>query len=65
VAGSLWKLLVEPGQHVEAGAAVAIVEAMKTEITVLARVAGRVRECRVEPGKPVTPGQTLIVLERP
>jgi len=64
VAGSLWKLLVEPGQRVEPGMAVAIVEAMKTEITVQARVGGRVRECRVQPGKPVTPGQTLIVLER-
>ncbi|HEX7476905.1 MAG TPA: urea carboxylase [Polyangiales bacterium] len=63
VAGSLWKLLVEPGQHVLAGTTVAIVEAMKTEISVASRVTGRVRELRVEPGASVSPAQTLIVLE--
>jgi biotin carboxyl carrier protein len=54
---------VEPGQHVLAGTTVAIVEAMKTEISVASRVSGRVRELRVEPGASVSPAQTLIVLE--
>ncbi len=63
VAGNLWKMLVEPGDHVQSGTTVAIVEAMKTEITVNARVSGRVHELRAEPGASVTQGQTLVVLE--
>jgi urea carboxylase len=63
VAGSLWKLLVEPGQRVAAGDNVAIVEAMKTEIAVQAPIAGRVHALRAETGALVTPGQVLIVLE--
>jgi urea carboxylase len=64
VAGSLWKVLVEPGQAVAAGEQVAIVEAMKTEIVVRARSAGRVLERRTEAGATVTPGQVLLVLEK-
>jgi urea carboxylase len=63
VAGSVWKVLVEAGQLVPSGATVAIVEAMKTEISVIASVGGRVRELRAEPGMAVTPGQPLVVLE--
>jgi urea carboxylase len=63
VAGSLWKVLVEVGQRVEAGMPVLIVEAMKTEIAVRAQVAGHVRQVRVAPGATVLPGQTLLVLE--
>jgi urea carboxylase len=63
VAGSLWKVLVEVGQRVEAGMPVLIVEAMKTEIAVRAQVAGRVHQLRVAPGATVLPGQTLLVLQ--
>jgi urea carboxylase len=62
VAGSLWKVLVEPGQQVEAGAPVVIVEAMKTEITVNAQSSGRVLEVRIEPGASVSPGQNLVII---
>jgi len=62
VAGSLWKLLVEVGQRVEANTPLLIVEAMKTEIAVRAQVSGRVHELRVAPGAAVSPGQTLVVL---
>jgi urea carboxylase len=63
VAGSLWKILVEVGQRVEAGMPVLIVEAMKTEIAVRAQISGRVHQLRVTPGATVLPGQTLLVLE--
>jgi urea carboxylase len=62
VAGSVWKLLVVLGQPVEAGMAVAIIEAMKTEITVVARAAGRVQAIAVQPGSQVVPGARLVVL---
>jgi len=62
VAGSLWKVLVAPGQYVERGTAVLIVEAMKTEISVRAQVSGRVHALRIAEGEPVTPGKPLVLL---
>ena len=63
VAGNLWKLLVEPGQRVNAGDQVAIVEAMKTEIGVQTTGSGRVHAVHVEAGSLVMPAQILIVLD--
>jgi urea carboxylase len=63
IAGNLWKVLVAPGDQVAAGAPVAIVEAMKTEITIVATASGRVRELCATPGATVTPGVPLIVLD--
>jgi urea carboxylase len=63
VAGSVWKLLVAVGEHVVAGAAVVIVEAMKTEIVIKTSVTGRVHEHRAEPGSTVLPGHTLMVID--
>jgi urea carboxylase len=63
LAGNLWKLLVEPGQRVESGAALAIVEAMKTEITVHANATGIVRELYLQPGAVLQPGDRLALIE--
>ena len=51
------------GEHVVAGAAVVIVEAMKTEIVIKTRFTGRVHEHRAEPGATVLPGHTLMVID--
>jgi biotin carboxyl carrier protein len=48
---------------VELGAAVAIVEAMKTEITVRASASGSIRELCLEPGAALLPGDRLALLE--
>ena len=61
--GSVWKVLVEPGQHVEAGTPLLVVEAMKMELAVTAPVAGRVKAVRCQPGKAVTPGDALLLLD--
>lgn len=61
--GSVWKVLVEPGQRVEAGTPLLVVEAMKMELAVVAPVAGIVRSVRCQPGKPVSPGDALILLD--
>jgi biotin carboxyl carrier protein len=37
---------------------------MKTEITVTAKLSGRVQALRVAQGDSVTPGQTLLVIAR-
>jgi urea carboxylase len=63
VAGNLWRVLRAPGDAIAEGDAVAIVEAMKTEINVAAPSAGVVRELRVAPGAAVQPGQVLAILE--
>jgi urea carboxylase len=63
VAGSVWKLLVGVGEHVVAGAAVVVVEAMKTEIVIKTSITGRVYEHRAEPGSTVLPGHTLMVID--
>ncbi|MGE8496506.1 MAG: urea carboxylase [Pseudomonas sp.] len=61
--GSVWKVLVEPGQHVEAGTPLLVVEAMKMELSVTAPVSGTVKSVRCQPGKAVTPGDALVVLD--
>ncbi|MDB5506278.1 MAG: putative urea amidolyase [Devosia sp.] len=63
VPGNIWKLLVQPGDGVAAGAAIAIIESMKMEITVTAHTAGRVAEIRTAPGRNVKTGDIIVVLE--
>lgn len=61
--GNLWKVLVELGQHVEAGQDLVVVEAMKMELTVAAPISGRIKAIRCQPGKSVGPGDTLLLIE--
>ena len=46
VAGNVWKVLVQAGDHVAGGQPIAIVEPMKMEFEVLAPSAGVVRQIR-------------------
>jgi urea carboxylase len=62
VAGNLWQLQVNPGQRVEAGQTVAILEAMKMEIQVTATNAGTVLRCLATPGTALRAGQALLTL---
>ena len=61
--GSVWKILVQPGESVEAGAPLMVVEAMKMELAVFAPVSGTVRAVRCQPGKAVVPGDALMLLD--
>lgn len=61
--GLVVRLLVEPGQRVEAGQGVAIVEAMKMENELLAVAAGVVRVVHVGEGVAVEAGQALVELD--
>src|SRR5690606_41547706 len=63
MSGSVWKVLVQPGQRVEAGTPLLVVEAMKMELAVIAPVAGIVKSVRCQPGKAVTPGDALLLPE--
>jgi propionyl-CoA carboxylase alpha chain len=61
--GSVVRVEVEPGQKVETGQALVVVEAMKMEHTVTAPRPGRVAEVRVCEGEQVGGGHVLVVLE--
>ncbi len=60
---SVWNIGVEPGQRVQAGERLIVLEAMKTEIVITAPSGGIVREVLCKQGGLVTPGQSLLILE--
>jgi urea carboxylase len=62
VPGSVWKLLVAPGDKIAIGEAVMIVESMKMEVRVLAAAHGVVESIAVAPGQVVRAGQRLGVI---
>lgn len=59
---SVLSLSVAPGDAVEAGATVMLLESMKMEIPVLAETAGTVVELRVEAGDVIQEGDVVAVL---
>ena len=61
--GKVVRVLVRPGDAVESGQVVAIIEAMKMEHDVKAPVAGRVAELHVGEGDQVEAGQPLARIE--
>lgn len=63
ISGSVWKVEVQPGQAVQAGQTLLVVESMKMEIPVEAPAAGTVRELRVAEGEAVSDGQWLVTLD--
>jgi urea carboxylase len=63
ISGSVWKVLVEPGQNVEADAPLLILESMKMEFTVTAPAAGKVMKITAKEGALVASGQTLLWME--
>ena len=62
VTGTVWKVLVSPGQSVEADEVLAIVESMKMEIPIAAERAGQLSEVLVAEGDPVAEDQVVIHL---
>jgi urea carboxylase len=63
VTGTVWKLLVKPGQHVTAGSQLLIVESMKMEIAVDAPVSGIVWRLFCKERGNVSAGQMLLVIQ--
>ena len=65
LAAAVWKVEVRPGDEVEAGQVLAVLEAMKMETPVAAPQAGRILKVLVEPGGQVGAGAPLVVLDAP
>lgn len=63
MSGNIWKVLVNSGDMVEEGQPLVIVEAMKMELAINAPQSGSVKRMACQPGRPVSPGDTLLWLE--
>ena len=62
ITASVWNVTVEPGQRVEAGQTLIVLEAMKMEIAVVAPSAGTVERLYCSSGTLVSAGQSLVAL---
>jgi acetyl-CoA carboxylase biotin carboxyl carrier protein len=62
IVANVFEVDVQPGDRVEAGTVLVVLESMKMEIPVLAENAGVVTEVTVKPGEVVQEGDLLVVL---
>lgn len=62
ITANVWSIAMQPGQRVNAGDRLLILEAMKMEVAVTAPVHGEIVELLCAPGAMVQPGQLLAVL---
>jgi biotin carboxyl carrier protein len=62
IAGSVWKILKQPGEAVEEEESLLLLESMKMEIPVVAPRDGTVLEMRVAEGEAVAEGDVVVVL---
>ena len=60
LAGNIFRVLVKPGQQVQEGTVIIILEAMKMETEISAPKAGVIGEINVKDGDSVTVGDTLL-----
>ena len=63
VTGSVWRIVTEVGQKVDAGDTIMIIESMKMEIPVIAEEGGTIKAFLVKEEAAVSEGQTVAVLE--
>ncbi|HET9609549.1 MAG TPA: acetyl-CoA carboxylase biotin carboxylase subunit [Acidimicrobiales bacterium] len=61
--GTIVKVLVAPGEAVEVGQTVCVLEAMKMENNIAADKSGTVKEVKVEAGQSVGTGDVVVVIE--
>jgi urea carboxylase len=60
--GNVWKVLVEPGQRVEAGAVIAVIEAMKAEVDVNSLTAGIITAVYAQPAQAIAAGAPIVAI---
>ena len=63
ITGTVWKIEKQPGDKVEEGETVVILESMKMEMPVEAPCAGTVAEIKVKEGEAVDEGRVIAVLD--
>jgi acetyl-CoA carboxylase biotin carboxyl carrier protein len=62
ITGTVWKVETQPGQAVEEGQTLVILESMKMEMPIEAPEAGTVTEVLAAPGQAVEEGEVLLRL---
>jgi acetyl-CoA carboxylase biotin carboxyl carrier protein len=63
ITGTVWQVQSKPGDKVESGDTLIVIESMKMEIPVITEDAGTVKEILVKPKDPVAEGQVVAILE--
>ena len=63
ITGTVWKIEVKPGDSIEEGDTVVILESMKMEMPVESEDDGVVKEIKCAEGQSVHEGDILVVLE--
>ena len=63
ITGTVWKLESQPGDRVEEGDTLVIIESMKMEIPVITEDGGTVLEILVKEKDPVAEGQVVAVID--
>jgi acetyl-CoA carboxylase biotin carboxyl carrier protein len=63
ITGTVWQVRTKPGDRVESGDTLIVVESMKMEIPVITEDSGTVQAILVKEKDPVAEGQVVAVLE--
>lgn len=63
ITGTVWQLKSKPGDKVESGDTLLLIESMKMEIPVITEDGGVVKEILVKEKDPVAEGQVVAILE--
>jgi len=63
ITGTVWQIQVQPGDKVEAGDTLIVIESMKMEIPVITEDGGTVKKILVKAKDPVAEGQVVAILE--
>jgi acetyl-CoA carboxylase biotin carboxyl carrier protein len=63
ITGTVWQLRTKPGDRVESGDTLLVIESMKMEIPVITEDSGTVKEILVKEKDPVAEGQIVAVVD--
>jgi acetyl-CoA carboxylase biotin carboxyl carrier protein len=63
ITGTVWQLKAKPGDTVEGGDVLIVIESMKMEIPVITEDGGTVKEILVNEKDPVSEGQVVAIIE--
>jgi acetyl-CoA carboxylase biotin carboxyl carrier protein len=63
ITGTVWQVKSKPGDAVESGDTLVVIESMKMEIPVITEDAGTVKEILVKEKDAVAEGQVVAILE--